>query len=152
MRYGTLLAAALLPTLATWVPLAGGAGAATPWTVGPTAGSSGEAQALALPAAPTGVAAACNAPTTSKTIRVSWSAVAHATTYSVYDSTTSATGTYSLLASAVATTSWTSGTLTAGTHYWFEVLAKVGSNWSSARSSATVQSTINAVTPFCTQP
>ena len=116
------------------------------------ASSKGEAHAQALPSAPTGVSAACAAPTTSKTIKVSWSAVTHATNYSVYDSTTSATGTYSLVASGVATTSWTSGTLITGTHYWFEVTVTVGSNWASAKSSATAQSTINGANPFCTQP
>ena len=103
----------------------------------PRRAAQGEAHAQALPSAPTGVTAACAAPTTSKTIKVSWTAVTHATTYSVYDSTTSATGTYSLIASGVATTSWTSGTLTSGTHYWFEVTVNVGSNWASAKSTAT---------------
>jgi hypothetical protein len=97
-------------------------------------------------------AASCNAPVTSKTIEVTWSAVTHATTYSVYDSTTSATGTYSLLASGVATTSWTSGTLGGGTRYWFEVVANVGSNWSSVKSAATGSSLINALTQLCIQP
>jgi hypothetical protein len=70
----------------------------------------------------------------------------------VYDSTTSATGTYSLIASGVATTSWTSGTLTSGTRYWFEVVANVGTHWSSVKSAATGSSLINTLTPFCTQP
>ncbi len=102
--------------------------------------------------APSGAAAACAAPTTSKTIKVSWNAVTHATSYPVYDSTTSATGTYSLVASGVSTTSWTSGTLTAGTNYWFEVVTVIGSNWVSAKSSATAESTINSLSPFCVQP
>ena len=79
-------------------------------------------------------------------------AVTHATTYTVYDSTTSATGTYTSVASGVTTTSWTSGTLTAGTNYWFEVTVSVGSNWASAKSTATGESTINSTTPFCVQP
>ena len=70
----------------------------------------------------------------------------------MYDSTTSATGTYSLIASGVTTTSWTSGTLTTGTHYWFEVTVNVGSNWASAKSTATGSSTINGSNPFCVQP
>jgi hypothetical protein len=126
--------------------------AAGNWVVHVAAASSGESHAQALPSAPTGVSASCAAPATSKTIKVSWSAVTHATAYSVYDSTTTATGTYSLIASGVATTSWTSAALTSGTHYWFEVVADIGSNWASVKSAATVQSTINALTPFCTQP
>ena len=136
----------LLPWTAT------GAWAARNWVVHAAAVTSGEAHAQALPSAPTGVSDSCPAPTTSKTIKVSWTAVTHATTYSVYDSTTAATGPYSSIATGVATTSWTSGTLTSGTHYWFEVTVNVGTNWASAKSVATVQSTINAANPFCTQP
>ena len=126
--------------------------AATNWVVHLATGSSGESQSRAVPAAPTGVAAACAAPTTSKTIRVTWSAVTHATTYSVYDATTSASGTYTLAASGVATTSWTSGTLTVGTNYWYEVTALIGTNWVSVKSSASGESTINSANPYCIQP
>lgn len=130
----------------------GAAWAATNWTVTLHTASSAEAHSQTVPSAPTGVTAACNAPTSTKTIKVSWTAVSHATTYTVYESTTSATGTYASVATGVATTSWTSGTLTAGTHYWFEVTASVGSNWTSTKSSATAESTINILSPFCVQP
>jgi hypothetical protein len=126
--------------------------AAGNWVVHLVAGSKGEAHAQALPVAPTGVSDSCAAPVTSKTIKVTWSAVTHATAYTVYDSTTSAGGTYAQIASGVTTLSWTSGSLTSGTHYWFEVVAVIGSNWTSPKSAATAQSTINALTPFCTQP
>jgi hypothetical protein len=128
------------------------ASAASNWLVHSAAVSAGEGHAQALPAAPAGVTAACAAPTTAKTIKVSWSAVTHATAYAVYDSTTSATGTYSLVASGVTTTSWTSSALTSTTNYWFEVATNVGSNWTSAKSSATAESTINGSNPFCVQP
>jgi len=144
------LSCAALTFLLPWTVTA--AWAAGNWVVHAAAGSKGESHAQALPSAPTGVSAACAAPTTSKTIKVSWTAVTHATTYSVYDTTTSAGGTYSLVASGVAATSWTSGTLTSGTNYWFEVTVSFGSNWASAKSSATGESTINGVTPFCIQP
>jgi len=137
-------------SLVPWTVTA--AWAAGNWVVHAAAGSSGEAHAQALPSAPTGVSAACAAPTTAKTIKVSWSAVTHATNYSVYDSTTSATGTYTLVASGVATTSWTSAALTTGTNYWFEVTVNFGSNWASAKSGATGESTINGTNPFCVQP
>ena len=57
-----------------------------------------------------------------------------------------------MVASGVATNSWTSATLAAAKNYWFEVTAAVGSNWTSAKSSATSESTINSVSPFCVQP
>lgn len=76
----------------------------------------------------------------------------HATTYSVYESTTTATGTYTSVATGVTTTSWTSGTLTAGTNYWFEVLAVIGTNWAGTRSVATGESTIQSSNPYCKQP
>jgi cellulose 1,4-beta-cellobiosidase len=152
-RRGTLLVAA--PIALAGLVLVSGTGAAwaaTNWLVTLRTASSGEGHSQTVPSAPTGVSAACAAPTTAKTIKVSWTAVTHATTYTVYDSTTSATGTYSSIAAGVTTTSWTSGTLTAGTNYWFEVTASVGSNWTSPRSSATGESTINSVSPFCVQP
>jgi hypothetical protein len=152
-RRRTLLVAA--PIALVGLFLASGTGAAwaaTNWLVTLHASSSGEGHSQTVPSAPTGVTATCASPTTAKTIKVSWTAVTHATTYTVYDSTTSATGTYSSVASGVATTSWTSGTLTAGTHYWFEVTVSIGSNWSSAKSTATAESTINSTSPFCVQP
>jgi hypothetical protein len=148
---------ALLVVLAVGATLSvafvsGSAWAATNWAVHLATGSKGEGHAQALPSAPASPAASCAAPITSQTVKVTWTAVAHATTYSVYDATTSASGTYTLVASGVTTTSWTSGTLASSTNYWFEVLANVGSNWSSAKSAATGESTINSITPFCVQP
>ena len=131
---------------------AGVAWSVTNWTVMLHAVSSGEARSQTIPSGPTGVTASCNAPTLSRTIKVTWSAVTHATTYTVYDSTTSATGTYSAIATGVTSASWTSGTLTAGTNYWFEVTASIGSNWTSTKSSTSVESTINTFSPYCVQP
>lgn len=144
-----LVATALAIGMALLLPTT--ARASTHWVAGLTASNAGEGKAQVLPGTPGGVTASCPAPTTSKTIKVSWSSVGAAATYSVYDSTTSATGTYSLVASGVGATSWTSGTL-ANNHFWFEVLAAVGTQWSSARSSATAQTTIHGANPFCTQP
>jgi hypothetical protein len=151
MRRGAFLVV-FAAVLWNGLALSGVAWAASSWVAHLATGSSGEAHAQALPAAPTGVSAACAAPTTAKTIKVTWSAVTHATTYSVYDATTSATGTYTLVASGVSTTSWTSGTLTAATNYWFEVTALVGTKWVSVKSSATGESTINSTSPYCIQP
>ena len=141
-------AAALIGSLASTQTAWG----VTNWIVG-VATSSGQSQAQALPAAPSGVSAACNAPTTSKTIKVTWSAVAHATNYGVYQatSTTGTPGAYTLTAT-VATTSWTSGALTAARNYWYKVTTLIGTNWASAQSAASGESTINSATPFCVQP
>jgi len=59
---------------------------------------------------------------------------------------------YGLVASGVSGTSWTSGALTSGTNYWFEVVAVVGSNWAGVTSSASAESSINSTNPFCVQP
>jgi hypothetical protein len=149
MRRGALLVVAAIACIVGVFATSGTAWAATNWAVHVAAGNSGEAHAQALPAAPASATATCAAPTTSKTVTVTWSAVAHATAYAVYESTTTATGTYTVVASGVATTTWTSGTLTAGTHYWFEVLADVGTNWAGAKSAATAERTINSSNPFC---
>jgi len=153
LRVAVPLALALL-LVAALVVLVGARAvdAATNWAVHVASTNSGEAHAQVLPAAPASPAASCAAPTTSKTIKVTWSAVTHATTYSVFEATTSATGTYSSVATGVTTTSWTSGTLTAGTNYWFEVTALIGTNWTSVKSAATGESTINSSNPFCIQP
>ncbi len=152
-RPRTLLVAAPIALVGLLLASSTGvAWSATNWTVTLHAASSGEGHSQTVPSAPTGVTAACTNPSFSKTITVSWTAVTHATTYTVYDSTTSATGTYSSIATGVTTTSWTSGTLTSGTNYWFEVTVSVGSNWTSAKSSATGESTINFFSPYCVQP
>ncbi len=144
------LALASTLALALALALAQSASAATNWVVQLTAGSSGHAQAQALPVAPGSVTATCNAPTTSKVVKVTWGAVTHATNYSVYQatSTTSTPGTYTKV-TTVTTTSWTSGTLTAGTNYWFKVATTIGTNWAGAQSAATAERSINAANPFC---
>jgi hypothetical protein len=149
MRRGALLVVAATTCALGILATSETAWAATKWIAHVATTNSGEAHAQALPAAPAGATATCAAPTTAKTVTVAWSAVTHATAYAVYESTTTATGTYTVAASGVAATTWTSGTLTAGTHYWFEVLADVGTNWAGAKSAATSQRTINSSNPFC---
>jgi len=122
------LASAAIASASTWVPTLASA-------------SHGEANAQAQPSAPTGVSAACTSPTL-KTIKVTWSAVTHATSYSIYKSTTSATSGYSLAASGVTGTAWTSATLSNAT-YWFEVGVSIGTNWVSPNSTATASHTIS---------
>jgi hypothetical protein len=132
--------------LATVVPAAG-----SNWTLSLAAGSKGATQAKPGPPAPTGVTDVCVSPS-GRTVTVSWNAVADASTYTVFKSTTTSTGTYSSTATGVTTNSWTSGTLTAG-NYWFKVEAYVGTKWVSAQSAATPSETTIATTGTeCQQP
>ncbi len=62
--------------------------------------------------------------------------MAHASTYTVYESKTSSSSGYSVVASGLITTAWTSGTLSAGS-YWFEIAATTGTNWVSGKSTYT---------------
>jgi cellulose 1,4-beta-cellobiosidase len=147
LRRGALLAVVLTATTLSAASLQASpaAWAATNWVVHVTTGSKGEAQALALPAAPTGVTATCTSPT-SNTVKVSWSAVTHATTYTVYDSTTGSGGTYNSVASGVTTTTWTSSALATGTYY-FKVAAvtgSTGSTWVGTKSTFAGPRTISA--------
>lgn len=134
-------AAVLAPCPTAW---------ASTWAVPLHTASSGEAQAGPALPAPGSPAAACTSPS-GKTIKVTWSAVPHATSYTVYESTTSSSSGYSVAASGVATTSWTTGTLANG-HYWFEVAALAGTNWVSSKSAATARTTITTATTSCSQP
>jgi hypothetical protein len=71
--------------------------------------------------------------TGTKTVNVSWSAVTHAASYTVQQSTTSATAGFSNAVSGVTATNWTTGTLSNGS-YWYSVVAVAG-NWSSTVSA-----------------
>ena len=68
----------------------GAAWATTNWVVHVATTNSGHAQAQALPAAPASPTSACTSPASAKTVKVSWTAVTHATSYAVYESTTTA--------------------------------------------------------------
>lgn len=114
-------------------------GAASTWTGALAPGSNGESQASTAPAAPTGVAATCVL--LQPKVTVGWNPVALATGYTVEESTTSSSSGYTTAATGVATTSWTSGALAAGT-YWFEVIANTGISWASPSSAPTGQRTI----------
>jgi hypothetical protein len=147
MRVRTAAAVGLLIQVVTVT--AGPAGAST-WVTALTAGSHGEATARGLPAAPASPTAACVS-SSGKTIKVTWSAVALATTYTVYRSTTSASSGFSVTASGVATTSWTSAAL-GNANYWFEVAAVIGTKWLGTASSATGETTIQNGATKCVQP
>jgi hypothetical protein len=126
-----------------------GTGWATKWVPTLHAASAGEAKTQGVPAAPTGTTAACTS-ASAETIKVTWSAVTRATTYALYDATTSASGTYSAVATGTTTTTtWTSGTLSAA-NYWFEVVAYTGTKWIGTKSVATAESTVSS--SGCVQP
>ncbi len=143
MQRGALLVVVLFGLALSMLATSGAAWAGTNWVVHVTTTNSGEARAQTLPAAPASPTSACTSPASAKTVKVSWSAVTHATAYAVYESTTTASGTYTLATSGVTATSWTTGVLSTG-NYWFEVLADVGTNWASAKSAATAERTISS--------
>jgi hypothetical protein len=120
--------------------LVGGSPAQATWAIGFGANSAGEATAAAAPPAPTGVTSACTS-ALATTVKVTWTAVTHASTYEIWKSTTSSTSGFSIAATGVTGTSWTSGNLATG-NYWFEVSAFIGTNWTSPNSAATAQRTI----------
>lgn len=132
----TLAAGALVGCLAAGAPTAWAAG----WPVVLQGASTALAKAGPLPPPPATVTATCTTPL-GLTIGVSWSAVARATSYTVYRSTTSATSGFSVLASGVAATSYTTAALLPGT-YWFEVESDLNSTWKGAPSTATAPRTI----------
>ncbi|HUY64043.1 MAG TPA: hypothetical protein VMV14_05950 [Acidimicrobiales bacterium] len=106
------------------------------WSVTSQASSSALALSLGVPLTPTGVTATCSGPLLSPTAVVSWTSVSRATSYSVYESTTSSSSGYSLAKSVSGAVTWTTGVLATGS-YWFEVAAVTGNNWTGATSTAT---------------
>ncbi len=147
LRTRALLSVAVFSTaLLVWA----GPTSASTWALVLHVGSKGEAKAQAAPSAPTGVSAACVSSSLQEVV-VSWSAVTHASSYTVYDSTTSSSSGYAAAATGVSGTTWTSGTLSAA-NYWFEVAVYVGTNWVSTKSAATGESTISSSGTKCTQP
>jgi hypothetical protein len=118
---------------------------ASNWTVAISKTAPALAQSLDLQP-PANIDATCTAPALDRTITVSWTSVAHATSYTVYESTTSATAGFSAVATGVTGTSWTTGTLKKGT-YWYTVAVVVGpSTWTSPMSAPTPGRTIGTST------
>jgi hypothetical protein len=142
MRRGALLVAVVITNALGVLLSSGTAWATANWTVHVGTVNSGEAHAQALPTAPTPTSA-CTSPASAKTVKVSWTAVTHATSYAVYQSNTTANGTYALQTSGVATTSWTTAALSTG-DYWYEVVVDVGSNWASAKSAASAERVVTS--------
>lgn len=119
---------------------------ASTWTLGLAGGSAAIAQSLQI-SAPSNVTSSCPAPATSKAVRVSWTAISHAT-FNIFQSTTSSTSGFSLVATGVTGSSWTSGQLASAT-YWYQVSASFSSAWTSARSVSTASRKISNTSPLC---
>lgn len=120
------------------------AAAASNWNSGLVSGSAAEAAAQALPAPPSPTAACTGL---IGGIKVTWGAVAHASAYTVYQSTTSSTSGFSVVASGVTTLSYTQSGLGLGS-YWFKVATSIGTNWLGPMSASTAQKMITLV--LCT--
>ena len=123
----------VIATVVCWGCL-GTTALASNWTLGLQSGSSAESLSAGAPSAPTGIGSVC-AP--SQTVTVTWNPVASAQSYSIYQSTKSASSGYVAVASRVTAPSWTSQRLDRKTSYWFEVVAVVGTNWPGAISGYT---------------
>ncbi len=112
--------------------------ASSGWPAALGAGSGSEAAAGTRPGAPAAPVASCVA-RAKATIHITWSAVPHATGYTVLAFPTGTlTGTTE---ATITATTWTS-VFAAGT-YRFEVLASAGNNWASPASSPTTALSIN---------
>lgn len=138
-----VLVTVVVATVSSGAPFAWGSS----WISTLHTGSSGEAKSTVAPSAPTGVSATCTS-SSAKAVKVAWSAVTHATSYTVSQSSTSATSGYTVVATGVTALNWTTGSLSTGNH-WYEVAAAVGTHWASANSSGVGPRTIAAVTPLC---
>jgi hypothetical protein len=117
---------------------------ASSWGTGVSSNSAGEAAATGLPGAPS-VSAACSTLVLGSIV-ITWGAITRASTYTVYESTTSATTGFSVVASGVTATTYTKSGLLGS--YWFEVAAVTGTNWQGPNSLATAKRTITVI--LCT--
>ena len=122
---------------------------ASNWADPIAGGSTAEAQAVALPAGPTGIGVACASPSSSS-VTVTWNPVPLATAYTLLKSTTTAGGPYKVVAVGLTTTSWASASLPTG-NYWFEASASIGANWSGVASAPTPETTV-VKHKSCAQP
>jgi hypothetical protein len=121
---------------------------ASAWTVSLNSGSHGEGHAHAAPAAPASPTAVCVLSST-QTVKVPWTAVTHASSYTISDSTTGSGGTYNTVASGVTTNPYTTATLSAGTYY-VKINAVIGTNWTGTESVATSPGrVISTTSPHC---
>ncbi len=122
----------------------GGTALATSWTVSLNTGSSAQGQAPATPPPPATPTATC---ATGATVKVTWTAVTGAKTYTAYRGP-STTGPWTSIGTATApTVTVTSGTLTAGTYYFAVTMTTNDAAWpTSVQSTASGSRTITGST------
>jgi hypothetical protein len=119
------------------------ADAATNWTVPPGGTRGGTGRAEPLPAAPGSPNAACVS-LVGWTIRVTWNAVPHTSTYTIYRSTSSTSSGFSVYATVGGgTTSYSDSNFSVLTSYWYRITATVGANWTGPQSASTPKRSIS---------
>ena len=111
-------------------------------TGGGVSNGSGAATTIVVPSSPTGTAAT----TTSSPLKntITWSAGSGATNYIVQRSTT-ASGPFSSIATALTGTSYDDTTATAGTQYFYNVIAENSAGTSSASANASITTATQVV-------
>lgn len=103
------------------------------WPVRTATNATGLAQSLTL-TPPSTVTAICAGGLDVRVIALSWTPVEPATSYVVYQSTTSSTSGFSVVATGVTATAWISATLKKAT-YWYAVATVAGApTWASPMS------------------
>jgi hypothetical protein len=143
-RWQAIPCLALVSVLLTGEGQSRAVAAPTQWPLPLAVGSSGSAQSGSGPTTPPAPTAACVGGVGNTQVRLSWAGQPNATSYTVYQSTQSATGPFTAQAT-VTGSPWLSGSLGIGT-YWFAITANTGSNWQSVRSAPSAQRTVAAVT------
>jgi hypothetical protein len=119
------------------------ADAATNWTVVGGGAGGGTGQAEPLPAAPASPNAACVS-IVGWTIKVTWSAVPHASTYTIYRSTSSSSSGFSVYDTVSGgTTSYSDSNFSVLSSYWYRITATVGVNWTGPQSASTPKRSIS---------
>jgi hypothetical protein len=119
--------------------------AATSWLVGRGGLNGGAGKADPLPAAPGNVNATCVS-LVGWSIKVSWNAVPHASSYTVYRSTSSSSSGFSVYGTVGGgTTSYTDANFSVLTSYWYRITATVGTNWTGPQSASTPQRSISVI-------
>jgi hypothetical protein len=123
----------------------GGTALATSWTVALNTGSSAQGQSPATPPAPSPAPTATCA--VGATVKVTWTAVTGAKTYTAYRGP-STTGPWTSIGTATApTVTVTSGTLASGTYYFAVTMTTNDAAWpTSAQSAASGSRTISGLT------
>jgi hypothetical protein len=117
--------------------------AATNWLVGRDGTNGGAGRAEPLPAAPGGVNAACVS-LLGWSIKVTWNSVPHASSYTIYRSTSSASSGFAVYETVDGgTNSYTDANFSVLTSYWYRVTATVGTNWTGPQSASTPRRSVS---------